>query len=107
MKRLILACAIAAVAWPVSATETLKLTVNGMVCSFCAQGIERRLSALPETEAVYVNLVNKVVAVQAKDGQTLDAAKVRHEVKEAGYQVVRTETIGQTVAELRAARTKK
>jgi copper chaperone CopZ len=110
MKRLFLALtlALASVASlaPAAAAETLKLTVNGMVCSFCAQGIERRLSALPQTEAVYVNLVKKVVAVQAKDGQSLDAARVRHEVKEAGYHVVRTETVDQTVAEMRGTRKK-
>ena len=88
------------------AAQTLKLTVNGMVCSFCAQGIERKLTAMPQTEAVYVNLAQKIVAVQQKEGQTLDVAKVKSEVKEAGYHVVRVENVDQTVAELRAARRK-
>jgi cation transport ATPase len=105
MKRLMLAAALAAAPAAVLATETLKLTVNGMVCSFCAQGIERKLSALPETEAVYVNLMRKVVAVQPKPGATLDANKMRREVKDAGYHVVRVEQVDQTVAELRATLT--
>jgi cation transport ATPase len=84
------------------AAETKKLTVNGMVCAFCAQGIEKRLTALPTTQAVYVNLGQKVVAVQAKDGQTLDEAKLRHEVTEAGYDVIKVESSAQTVEAIRA-----
>ena len=41
-----------------------------MVCAFCAQGIEKRLSKLPAAKAVFVDLKQKVVAVEAKDGQT-------------------------------------
>lgn len=82
--------------------ETKKLTVNGMVCAFCAQGIEKRLSALPQTQAVYVNLGKKVVAVQAKDGQQFDDAVLRQEVTEAGYDVVKVESSAQSVDAIRA-----
>ena len=86
-----------------AAAPTTKLTVNGMVCAFCAQGIEKKLGAMSATEAVYVNLGQKLVAVQAKDGQTLDIDKVRAEVKDAGYDVVKVETVNQSVDALRAA----
>lgn len=82
--------------------ETKKLTVNGMVCAFCAQGIEKRLSALPATQAVYVDLGKKIVAVQAKDGQVLDEAQLKHEVTEAGYDVVKVESSTQSVDAIRA-----
>ncbi|WP_295639007.1 heavy metal-associated domain-containing protein [uncultured Methylibium sp.] len=85
------------------AATTTKLTVNGMVCAFCAQGIEKKLSAMPQTRAVYVNLGDKIVAVEAKEGQTLDVDKVRAEVKDAGYDVVKVETVGESVDQLRAA----
>ncbi len=85
-----------------NATETKKLTVNGMVCAFCAQGIEKRLTALPQTQAVYVNLGKKVVAVQAKDGQQLDDAVLTKEITEAGYDVVKVEAVEQTVDAIRA-----
>jgi copper chaperone CopZ len=84
------------------AADTKKITVNGMVCAFCAQGIEKRLTALPATQAVYVNLGKKFVAVQAKDGQPLDEAKLRHEITEAGYDVVKVEASAQTVDAIRA-----
>lgn len=90
-------------AFSAHAVTTTKLTVNGMVCAFCAQGIEKKLAAMPQTRAVYVNLGDKIVAVEAKEGQTLDVDKVRAEVKDAGYEVVKVETVGESVEQLRAA----
>lgn len=84
------------------AASSLKLQVNGMVCSFCAQGIEKRLKALPDTGAIFIDLRNKVVAVEPRDGQTLNSERVASEVREAGYDVVGTETVPQTVAQIRA-----
>ena len=84
------------------ATQSLKLQVNGMVCSFCAQGIEKRLKALPEAGPVFIDLRNKVVAVEPRPGQTLNAERVAGEVREAGYEVVATEAVAQTVAQIRA-----
>lgn len=82
--------------------SSLKLQVNGMVCSFCAQGIEKRLKSLPDTGAIFIDLRNKVVAVEPRPGQALDAQRVATEVREAGYDVVGTETVPQTVAQIRA-----
>lgn len=81
---------------------TAKVSVNGMVCSFCAQSIEKRLSALPEAGPLYINLSSKLVAVQPKAGQTLNIDKLRHEIKEAGYDITAVEMVPKTVAELRA-----
>jgi copper chaperone CopZ len=85
-----------------AADDTVKLQVNGMVCAFCAQGIEKRLTALPATGEIYINLARKVVAVQPKAGQTIDVDKVKAEITEAGYDVVKVETVPQTVAQIRA-----
>jgi copper chaperone CopZ len=84
------------------AVESMKATVNGMVCAFCAQGIEKRLSGMPATKAVFVDLKKKIVAVEAKEGQTLDGKAISHEIKEAGYDVTRLETVAQSVAEIKA-----
>ncbi|MGB4115888.1 MAG: heavy metal-associated domain-containing protein [Polaromonas sp.] len=86
-----------------TAAQSMKATVNGMVCSFCAQGIEKTLLKMPATKAVFVDLKNKVVAVEAKDGQTLDGKKIAFEIKEAGYDVVKLETVPQSVDEIRAS----
>lgn len=96
------AAALPAAAWAAEAAQSLKLQVNGMVCSFCAQGIEKRLKALPAAGPIFIDLRNKVVAVEPLPGQVLDAQKVASEVREAGYEVVATETVAQTVAQIRA-----
>jgi copper chaperone CopZ len=85
------------------AATSSKITVNGMVCAFCAQGIEKRLSKMPATKAVFVDLKNKVVAVEAKDGMTLDNKLIAFEITEAGYDVVKTEASQQSVAEIKAS----
>lgn len=100
-KQLIVAFGLAACAG-VAAADTVKLQVNGMVCAFCAQGIEKRLTKMPETGDLYINLAQKVVAVQAKPGQAIDVEKVKAEVTEAGYDVVKADTVQQTVAQIRS-----
>jgi len=104
----LVALALAGAAVSSFAATSVKATVNGMVCAFCAQGIEKRLSKLPAAKAVYVDLKEKVVAVEAKDGQTLDAKSITAEITDAGYDVVKLETLEQSVADIRAGmKTKK
>ncbi|MES2511792.1 MAG: heavy metal-associated domain-containing protein [Pseudomonadota bacterium] len=85
------------------AAESIKASVNGMVCAFCAQGIEKRLSKMPATKSVFVDLKKKVVAVEAKEGQTLDGKAIAAEITDAGYDVVKLEKVQQSVADIRAA----
>ncbi len=90
------------------ASEVAKVTVNGMVCAFCAQGIEKTISKMPQTKAVYVNLDKKIVAVEPKEGQKLDMAKIKAGIVDAGYDVVKTETVpNTTVAAVKAELTGK
>jgi copper chaperone CopZ len=91
-----------------AAVQTIKAEVNGMVCAFCAQGIEKNLRSLSQTKDVFVDLKNKIVAVELKDGQTLTHDKVKDLIKDAGYDVARIETVAQTAGEIKAgARAKK
>jgi copper chaperone CopZ len=84
------------------AADTVLATVNGMVCAFCAQGIEKRLSRMPATQAVFVDLKRKVVAVEAKPGQALDRKTITTEITDSGYDVVKLESVQLTVAEIKA-----
>ena len=86
-------------ALPAFSAEIEKITVNGMVCAFCAQGIEKTLGAMPETQAVYVNLKQRVVLVEPKTGQKLDLVKIRTGITDAGYDVVKTQTMPNTTVE--------
>lgn len=85
-----------------AAAESAKATVNGMVCAFCAHGIEKRLSSLPATKAVFVDLRKKIVVVEAREGQSLDLPAIRYEITEAGYDVIKLETVAMSVEDLKA-----
>lgn len=98
---LVVACLAAGAAR--ATTQTIKVEVNGMVCAFCAQGIEKKMRSLTQTQDVYVDLRNKVVAVQLKDGQTLAHDIVKDAIKDAGYDVTKIETVGETAQQIKAA----
>lgn len=86
-----------------AAVQTIKAEVNGMVCAFCAQGIEKKMRALPQTKDVYVNLKHKIVALELKEGQTLPENTVKDLVKDAGYDVKTIQTVDQTAQQIKAA----
>jgi periplasmic mercuric ion binding protein len=92
-----------------AANQTIKADINGMVCAFCAQGIEKKIRALPQTKQVYVNLPQKFVAVEINAGQTLAPETITELVKNAGYSVTKIEILDTTVAQIKAdaAQTKK
>jgi mercuric ion binding protein len=86
-----------------AAVKTIKAEVNGMVCAFCAQGIEKKMRSLSQTRDVYVNLKQKVVAVELKEGQTLSHDAVKDLIKDAGYDVTKIETVGVSAQEIKSS----
>ena len=84
------------------AVQTIKANVNGMVCAFCAQGIEKKMRSLSQTKDVYVNLKQRVVAVELKEGQTLSNDTVKDLIKDAGYDVTSIEISEHPVAHIKA-----
>jgi copper chaperone CopZ len=102
MKRIQLLLAVALLAVAASSTAaTIEMTVNGLVCAFCAQGIEKKLKKFPATAEVVVNLEHRLVAVALKDGQDIPDADLRKALTDAGYTVksiARSET---PIAEVR------
>ena len=68
------------------AGEEMKIGVKGMVCAFCAQGIEKKFKAQPEVEKVEVSLANKIVKLKLKDGKSLSKEKITELLKDSGYE---------------------
>ena len=65
--------------------ETITTTGNGMVCAFCATGIEKTFRKQPEVATVKVDLLKKLVTITTKPGETLSDAKVKEVVTYSGY----------------------
>jgi copper chaperone CopZ len=66
---------------------TIELTVNGLVCGFCAQGIEKTLRRNAATDDVFVSLENRLVAVATKPDADIPDEVLRKALKDAGYDV--------------------
>jgi copper chaperone CopZ len=80
---------------PAALAGTIELTVNGLVCGFCAQGIEKTLRRNPATADVLVSLEHRLVAVATKDGMDIADTELREALTNAGYEVkaiARTDT---------------
>lgn len=84
-----------------ASAKTVEMDVNGLVCGFCAQGIEKTLKGLPATEAVFVSLEHRLVAVKLKDGNDIDDATLRKALKDSGYTVVAIHRTEHTLDQLR------
>ena len=102
MKRILLSLLLLSLSSPALAARSIKADVNGLVCSFCAAAIEKRLKKLDATKAVFVDLTKKVVAVELKDGKDLTPEQVAEEIKDSGYDVVSIGRSELTVEQIRA-----
>jgi len=72
---------------PVFAGSGVQVTVKGMVCGFCAQGIKKKFSADAAVDQVNVSLEKHLVTLQLKQGQELSDEKITSVLKDAGYTV--------------------
>jgi copper chaperone CopZ len=84
-----------------STAATIEITVNGLVCAFCAQGIEKKLKKFPATADVIVSLEHRVVAVSLKDGQDISDENLKQALTDAGYTVRRIERTDTPIADVR------
>ena len=85
MRHILLAVIILAGLSGPALAETITTTVNGMVCAFCATGIEKTFRKQPEVSTVKVDLPKKRVIITTKPGKTLSDAKVKEVVTYSGY----------------------
>ena len=66
----------------------VKVGVKGMVCAFCAHGIEKKFKAQEEVDSINVSLENKFITIKYKDGKTLPQEKITQLLKDSGYEAV-------------------
>jgi mercuric ion binding protein len=84
-----------------SRAGTIEMTVNGLVCGFCAQGIEKTLRKNAATDDVFVSLENRLVALSTKPGADIDDDTLRKALKDAGYDVKAIARTERPIDELR------
>ena len=89
---------------PASVVEagTIEMKVNGLVCGFCAQGIEKTLRKNPATADVVVSLESRLVAVATKDGHDIEDRELTKALKDAGYDVKSITRTDRQIAAIRA-----
>ena len=87
MKKHVLTFAIMFALTAAVSADTIKATVNGMVCGFCATTIERTFKKQSEVSTVNVDLKDRLVTVTTKPGQTLDDTRVKRLLTNSGYSV--------------------
>ncbi len=66
---------------------TVNVTVNGMVCDFCAQALNKIFAKEDSVEALDVNLDTQTVTIHVKDGQDISDEKINALIYYAGYDV--------------------
>ena len=80
---------------------TIEMKVYGLVCGFCAQGIEKTLRKNPATADVVVSLENKLVAVSTREGADISDQELTKELKDAGYDVKGISRTQRSIDEIR------
>lgn len=84
-----------------ASARTIEMDVNGLVCAFCAQGIEKALKDFPATQAVFVSLEHRIVAVELKDGTDINDADLKQAITDAGYTLVAIRRTDQSLDAIR------
>ena len=68
-------------------TADIDVTVKGMVCSFCVQGIEKKFKGESSVDNVKVNLDESLLSIWLKENQPLSDERIESLVKDSGYNV--------------------
>ena len=102
MNNRILAASLLLLSTVTAVAGTIEMKVYGLVCGFCAQGIEKTLRKNAATTDVLVSLENQLVAVATRDGQDISDADLTKALTDAGYDVKAITRTDRSLAEIRA-----
>lgn len=69
----------------------LEVTVTGMVCAFCSQGISKKFKEQKAVKEINVDLDTKLVKIELNESENLDDKQVTEILKDAGYGVSKIE----------------
>ena len=63
------------------------VSIKGMVCSFCAQGIQKTFESHASVKAVMVDLGQRTVALKLKRFRKISDAEIQMVIEDAGYNI--------------------
>ncbi|MDB5036922.1 MAG: heavy metal transporter [Bacteriovoracaceae bacterium] len=69
----------------------LVVTISGMVCAFCAQGIEKKFKTEDSVKEIKVDLDQKKISLKLKDGKQLEDKRIIELVTDSGFNVKKIE----------------
>ena len=82
---------------------TVKTTVNGMVCSFCAQGILAHFKKHPAVSNVHVDLTRKLVLLEERKGKSITDRDITEHIKKSGFEPLKVERLKESFDEAKKA----
>ncbi len=77
----------------VLAGASVRLKVNGMVCPFCAYGLEKRLGEIASVDAVLIRISDGLVQIRTKEDQELTDEVLEDAVKKSGFTLTEIERL--------------
>lgn len=83
---------------------TIKAGVNGMVCSFCAQGIVAHFKKHPAVSDVHVDLTRKLVILEEKKGSSISDHEITEFIKKSGFDPQKIERVTDSFAKVKGAK---
>lgn len=89
MKKLILTTILALTLFttPAFAAGVARVDVNGLVCDFCARALEKVFGKQDAVEGIVVDLKEKIITINFKDGQNIDDETITELITDSGYNV--------------------
>ena len=69
------------------AEETITAEVHGMVCEFCAVGLEKQFKKCDEVKSIDVSLEAGTVKVVLKDGQEMNDERITKIINDNGINI--------------------
>jgi copper chaperone CopZ len=87
----LLIASVSLIASVATAEETATLQVSGVVCSFCAQGIQKRFQQTGVIKSVNVDLDKHEVSLEFLDNKTLSDAEIGSLLESAGYNLLKVQ----------------
>ena len=67
--------------------ETITAHVKGMVCDFCARGLEKVFKGEKAVSKIFVNLDDSIVSIRMKPDKSLPDKRIKELIMKNGYSV--------------------